>query len=844
MTHKKHESKKILLSLFLAFAGIGALAAGALIIWVSTIQIPDFNSFEQRKVSNSTKIYDNTGQVVLYDVHQDEKRTEVPIDQISNNIKNASVAIEDSNFYNHSGIALKSFFRAAFVNVLSGNFSQGGSTITQQIMKNTLLTKDKTIVRKLKEWILALKVEQKLTKDEILSVYLNGNPYGGSIYGVEEASVSFFGVHAKDIDLAQAAYIAAIPKAPSFYSPYGKNKEKLDERKNLVLSKMKELEMITQDQFDQAKNEVVVFKPQEKTGMKAPHFVFYIRDYLEQKYGTDMVESGGLKVTTTLDWNIQQKAEEAALSSALKNQKEYNASNQAVIALDPHTGQILAMVGSRNYFDKEIDGNFNAALGHRQPGSSFKPFVYATAFEKGYTPDSILFDVPTEFNPSCPPDGSGSKTNPKCYSPDDFDNKFEGPISLRYALGESRNIPAVGLLYLTTIKDSLKTAKDMGINSLTTPDQYGLTLVLGGGEVSLLDMTSAYGVFANEGVRVQPTGILQVEDNEGTILESYSQQEQQVLPKNVTLMISDVLSDNNARAKTFGLNSPLVIPGRDIAVKTGTTNNNKDAWMIGYSPSMVVGVWSGNNDNTSMKKGSIISGSTFNAVMSYALKNKPSETFEEYQNPDNYESYPLALRGYWQGGKSYVFDKFSGLLATNNTPPEARDEKIVPEVHSILYWIDRDNPTVTKLIPGPSNDGQYKNWEYAVQKWWSNNPGYQGANILYGGIPNGYDSTHTDSNKPVVTAELLNGSLPYHSSDTLHLKINLSLRYSLKKIDILINGSLITTSTNNLTDIPIKLADIDNLNQDNEIQIIATDSVYNKGNTTLHFLTESDQTTQ
>ena len=427
----------------------------------------------------------------------------MPFDQISQDIKDATVAIEDTGFYTHGGIQIKAIIRAVWANLTGSSFNQGGSTITQQVIKNSLLTSEKAISRKMKEWVLAVRLEKVMSKDEILSIYLNENPYGGSIYGVEEATQTFFGKKASEVTLAEAAYLGALPNAPTFYSPYGNNKNKLDERKNLVLQKMLENKFITETEYEKAKKEVVVFHQKISNSIKAPHFVDYVRQYLESRYGEKVVREDGLRIITTLDYKLQAKAEEVVKKYALENKISYNAENAALVAIDPQTGEILTMVGSRDYFDKEIDGNFNVTLAHRQPGSTFKPFVYATAFNKGYTPETILFDLPTEFQSTCDPQGKPiGNTNPKdCYMPENYDSKYLGPMTLRDALAQSRNIPAIKTLYLAGIKDSLDTARNMGITSLSNSDQYGLTLVLGGGEVSPLELTSAYGVFANEGVR-------------------------------------------------------------------------------------------------------------------------------------------------------------------------------------------------------------------------------------------------------------------------------------------------------------------------------------------------------
>ncbi|PIZ85420.1 penicillin-binding protein, partial [Candidatus Nomurabacteria bacterium CG_4_10_14_0_2_um_filter_33_9] len=381
--------------------GIFILMVGIIIIWISSLNIPDFHSFEDRKIVNSTKIYDRTGEILLYDIHQDIRRTNIPFEKMGANIKNATVAIEDSEFYNHNGIRITSIIRAALSNLFQIGIGGGGSTITQQLVKNTLLTQKVSYIRKIKEWILAIKIEKSMPKEKILEAYLNENPYGGNVYGIEEASKNYFDKNAQDLTLGEAAYLASIPQSPTMLSPYGKNKAKLDTRKNLVLFKMLENKFISQEEYDTTLNEVVTFIPQATIGIKAPHFVFFIKDYLEQKYGSEVVGKGGLNVITTLDYSLQEKAEEIVKEGALKNEKDWNGKNAGLVAIDPKTGQILTMVGSRDYFDKTIDGNYNIATAWRQPGSSFKPFIYATAFNKGFTPETVLFDLPTEFQTTC-----------------------------------------------------------------------------------------------------------------------------------------------------------------------------------------------------------------------------------------------------------------------------------------------------------------------------------------------------------------------------------------------------------------------------------------------------------
>jgi 1A family penicillin-binding protein len=826
-------SKKALILL----ASIGILFSGLIVLWIGTIQIPDFKSLQDRVVQSSTKIYDRTGQVLLYDVHNNIKRTVIPSEDMGVYIKNATVAIEDANFYQHGGIRITSIIRAILVNLFNGQFSQGGSTITQQIVKNTILTSEKTITRKLKEWVLSVKVDQTLSKDEILSIYLNEAPYGGNVYGIEEAARSFFGKEPKDLTLAEASYLAAIPNAPTFYSPYGKNLDKLEQRKNLVLSRMKSLGFISDQDYQNAANEKVSFLPQEPFGIKAPHFVFFVKEYLEEKYGKDAVESGGLKVTTTLDYNLEKQAEDIVLKYAKDNEVKFNGKNAALVAIDPKTGQILTMVGSRDYFDKEIDGNFNIALAHRQPGSSFKPFVYATAFNKGYTPDTVVFDVPTEFQSTCDPYGKAlpGQNQADCYMPENYDGKYRGPISLRNALAQSINVPAVKMLYLSGIADSIKTARSMGITTLTNPDQYGLTLVLGGGEVTLLDMTSAYGGFATGGIRHPYQDILKVEDASGKVLEQYSDKPQTVLPKNTALMISSILSDNKAKEPLYGPNSPIYFYDRDVASKTGTTNDYRDAWIVGYTPSLVVGAWAGNNDNTPMEKktSGLIIAPLWAEFMRSALKDAPPERFEKPAEPNNPETTKPAIDGLWQGNDSFFIDKISGKLATPDTPKETREEKVITDVHSILYWVNKNDPLGPKPAR-PEDDPQFLHWEIPVQKWWSENS-YKYPITTASDKPVSTDDVHTPDKKPNISIIEPNSQNQYLPDQKINISISNNSFYPLKKLDIFINGYYLDTVKNPPFSYSFTPKDLSQINKTNEIKIVAQDSVFNTSETTGQF---------
>jgi 1A family penicillin-binding protein len=707
---KKNWKEIIIDILIFGFAAFIIIFSG-LLLWISTLEIPDLSAFEERRVLQSTKIYDRTGEVVLYDLNSDVRRTVIPFEEMSRHIKNASVAIEDDQFYNHIGIDIRAIIRAAISNFQDGDLlgGQGGSTITQQVIKNSVLQRDKTLARKVKEAILSIKIERVLNKDEILEIYLNESPYGGTIYGIEEASRAFFNKSAAELSLPEAAYLAGIPQAPTYLSPYGNNRDDLDKRQQLVLQRMRINGFITVEEYDEAITQEVVFEPQAVTGIKAPHFVMYIVEQLAETYGEEALAEQGLRVITTLDWELQKEAERIVAQKAASNTIKFNASNAGMVATDPKTGDLLVMVGSRDYFSEEIDGNFNVTLASRQPGSSIKPFVYATAFSKGYLPATIVFDVPTQFSTVCEPWERTSET--PCYAPNNYNFKFVGPISMRNALAQSLNIPAVKTLYLAGLNDTIKFATDMGLTTLNDPERYGLTLVLGGGEVKLLDMTNAYGVFANGGLKAQPRNILRIEDSQKNIIEEFEVKTNRVMEENVAYMISDVLSDNVARTPLWGSWSIVNFGDRDVALKSGSTNNLRDAWIMGYSPNIAVGAWVGNNDNAAMGGGlsGLITTPMWREFMDIALEKLPNESFPQPQI--NTSGLKPILRG------EYI-DTAALLQAMQNTDPESTINvtDVYNNVHSILHFVDKNNPT-GGYPSNPANDSQYKNWEYGVQKW-------------------------------------------------------------------------------------------------------------------------------
>ena len=788
-TKKKSAFKKLFFVLKSIFATIivGLLLTIGVFAYYAK-DLPNPQSVLNRPLAESTKIYDRTGKVLLYEVYQGKKRSIVSSAEISPYIKEAIVSIEDKDFYHHHGVDFRGMLRSAWVALKTGGHQlQGASTITQQFIRNSLLTPSRTISRKIKEIILALELERKYSKDQILTFYLNQISFGSNAYGIEAASETFFGKPAKEIDLAEAAILAALPKAPTRLSPYGNHPDLLRQRQEIILNKMYQQGYISKREEQEALQEKIVYQPQAQ-GIKAPHFVMYIKEILEQKYGKDMVEKGGLKVVTTLDWKLQEKAEEIVKKQAEKNEKAYNAKNAALVAIDPQTGEILSMVGSRDYFDIKNDGNVNVILSKRQPGSAFKPFAYAAAFEKGYTPNTLLFDVKTEFNPYCVYSAVQDKDRfgLKCYHPRDYDGKERGPVTMRQALAQSLNIPSVKTLYLAGVNSTIDLAQKMGITTLQNRKRFGLALVLGGAEVKPLDITSAFGVFATEGLRASPHGILKVEDRNGNILEDdEKKQSVRVLDKNICRMINSVLSDNAARAPMFGASSPLFL-GKDIpaAAKTGTTQDYRDGWTIGYTPDLVTGVWTGNNDNTPMYRmaGVATAGPIWHDFMLYALKSRPILQFTPPQIP---ELDKPVLNGQ-VGGEIVKIDKVSGKRATNLTPPELIEKKLYKQAHCILYYLDKDNP-LGSSPDNPAQDPQFKNWEEAVQSW-AYDP--QRGGWTKEEPPQEYDDIHTQANKPTITITSPQEGTTITKS-YLTIKTEVAARYKIKEVDFFFDDQFI-----------------------------------------------------
>jgi 1A family penicillin-binding protein len=702
-TSNKSKKKKLILAIvkYSAFLFLGGCLLLLLVFIYYTWDLPQPEKFTETPFIQSTKIYDSTGKVLLYDIYGEEKREIVSFDKISDNLKHAVLSSEDARFYQHGGIDFMGILRALWIDFTSKSKSQGGSTITQQLIRSVYLTNQKSISRKVKEIVLSIELEQRYSKDQILDWYLNKIPFGENAYGAEAASQTYFNKPASDLTAAEAATLTAMIPAPSYYSPYGPNKAQLLQKKDVILEKMKKSGYLTDKQLQEAKKEKITFS-ESTASIKAPDFVMYVKKYLDDKYGEDYLKQKGLRVYTSLNWETQQYAEKVIKDSDQIN-KSKNANNAAMVVMDPKTGQILALVGSKDYFadpyplgcDEKGPGSclFDpkydvATMGQRQPGSSFKPFAYATAFKEGYTPDTVLWDVKTEFNPNCDPSGTQiiDQYNHICYSPQDYDGKNRGPVTLRTALDCSLNIPSVKVLYLAGIPETMKTAKDLGISTLTNTSDYGLSLVLGGGDVNLLEMTSAYSVFATEGSYIPPISILKITDAEGNVVEESQEQPMKVLDTQVARQINNILSDNNARTPIFGPNSPLYLPGYQVAAKTGTTQNYVDGWTMGYTPFVVIGVWTGNNDNTPTNDGGVgVAAPMWNKVMQKIVDAHPIENF----TPPN----PVTNRS---------------PVLLGQLPPE--------DTHTILFYIDKNNP-LGPQPQDPTTDSQYFLWQAGINNW-------------------------------------------------------------------------------------------------------------------------------
>lgn len=755
--------------------GSGVLVLAIVIFFIKTvIFLPNPEDISTIQASQSTKIYDRAGKTLLYEIYGEKKRTIVASGEIPDFIRQATVGIEDDAFYAHPAFDWRGILRAVAVNIIRGKVVQGGSTITQQLAKNAFLSPERTITRKVKELVLAMKLEQHYSKDQILDLYLNNVPYGSAYYGVESASRAYFNKSAKEVTLSEAALLAALPRSPNYYSPWGNHQNELEERRKFVLKRMRELGYVDEQQYNAAVSDKPRIADQPENSIQAAHFSLYIQDYLREKYGEDALRTDGLKVITTIDWDMQKAAEAAIKKGVARNEALYQGGNGALVAMDPQTGQILALVGSKDYFGDSLprgcaegkscrfEGKFNVAIqGLRQPGSSIKPFVYLTAFQGGFSPETILWDVPTEFSPSCPALPDYSTRDPQCYHPQNFDLQFRGPVKMKEALAQSINVPAVKTLYLAGLPAVIENASRFGLSTLNDPQRLGLSLVLGGGEVKLIELVDAYSVLAAEGVQRPPVGILKIENSKGEVLEEYKDSGKEVVAPQYPRLINDILSDVELRAPLFKNSLDLTqVPGHQVALKTGTTDHYADAWTVGYTPALVAGVWVGNNNRESLKSGgsSILAAvPIWHDFMVEALKDKPLTTFNR-----------------------------PSPVSSDN--PVIRGELIKEDgYHNILYYLNR------------TSDPQFHHWEAGVKSWLGSHS-VDGGKFSFSQPQRNYSFSGSGGASDDVQIKVESPQNGSFISQSMDLNFELKSANGLDKMEIYFNGSLIDNKTGDLGD--------------------------------------------
>lgn len=798
---RRYKRQKIITYLLIAsIVGIVLLFAGTFVL--SIIFSRDLPSPGKivRESGYSTQFLDRDGKVI-YALFKDKNRIPVEIKDIPDNIKNATIAIEDRDFYKHKGYSSRGILRAILSIVFRGNV-QGGSTLTQQLVKNVLLSQERTLTRKLKEFILASEIEKRYTKDQILEMYLNESPYGGTYWGVESAAKGYFGKAAKDLSLVESAILAGLPQRPSYYSPFTGHEKAYIERTKDVLRRMREDGYITKKQElngDEALEKIKFSKPKE--AIRAPHFVFYVRDQVVKMYGEKILDSG-ITIKTTISLKDQEEAEKI-VSEEIKKLKGLNATNGAAVVLDSKSNEILAMVGSYDYNDEKF-GRFNTATALRQPGSAIKPITYALAFEKGYTPSSVLMDLQTVF----PDQGN------KDYVPVNYDGKYRGPMQLRFALANSENIPAVKLLAMVGIRNFLEKAYDMGLDTFEPSkknlDRFGLSITLGGGETRLLDLTNAFSVFARGGIQKDYTSILEIKDKKGkTIFKSKKAAEKRALQENASYLISNILSDNNARAEVFGTRSYLNIPGRVVAAKTGTTDDKRDNWAVGYTKAVTVGVWVGNNDNSAMNP-KIASGATgaspiWYRLMGYLLRQhsdglpaKPDSIkdveIDSFLGGLTKEGYPKRTEVFIDGSQPKDVSPFYKKLKISKSTG-----KIANDVEVRTGDYDEREFIIIEEKDPVSTDGKNR-WQEAIDEWAkkqsdskfkppSEKSEARAADIIVQ-IKDPADKSRINDNK-------------------INLKIRIATADPVNKIEIFTNGALVNSYSEDKRDFeePLNLSD-------------------------------------
>ena len=827
LRYRQRYTKQKLLVYGLMFATVaivvGFVFSFALFAWYAK-DLPSPTKLSQ--VSDYSTVFLDRNGKVLYDMYKDKNRIPATFDELPKYLREATISIEDKDFYKHGAISQTGMIRAV-LNMLLGRGLQSGSTITQQLIKNVLLSSRQTISRKIQELILSYEAERKYTKDQILVMYLNEAPYGGSYWGVKTAAKAYFGKEVKDLNLVECAILAGLPQSPSTYSPFIGKKDAWRGRTKDVLRRMREDGYITPDQEKKALDDLGKMSfTAPKMAIEAPHFVFYVKDLIDNQYGPKLIDQG-VKIKTTLDLDVQTTVEQI-VKDEIEKLKGYNATNGAVVVLDSKTGDILAMVGSYDYNDPKY-GKFNAALGLRQPGSAIKPITYSVAFEKGYTPATVLMDVKTEF--------SSGLNGDKPYVPVNYEGTFLGPMQVRFALGNSENIPAVKMLAMVGIRDFLQKAYDMGLTQFAPTDanmnRLGLSVTLGGGETTLLDLTSAFSVFADAGKKTDVNAISEIDDFKGqTVYKEVRVKDKQVLSPEIAFLISHILSDNNARLKVFGPNSYLNIPGKTVAVKTGTTDDKRDNWAVGYTKSITVGVWVGNNDNSPMNP-KIASGETGASPIFYQVMRA---LLKKYQDgiPDKPDDV-----------KAMIIDAYLGGLPKDGYPTRSE------------YFIDGTQPKdvspfyktlkIAKADGKLANDVEIKNGDYDSKDFivfTENDPvSADGRNRWQEGIdawvkdqgdPKYHPPTevsNASSSDVVVSIKNPMGQTTVNDNN-VEVKATITSLNSLKNVKININGNTVKSidGDNKSIDEVVNLTD-----GTYQLQVVATDQNNNQGESTIQF---------
>lgn len=802
---------------------VGFILSFVLFAWYAK-DLPSPTKLSQ--VTGYSTVFLDKNNKVLYDMYKDKNRVPATFDELPKTLKEATISIEDKNFYKHGGISQLGIIRAG-VNIILGRGLQSGSTITQQLIKNVLLTSRQTIARKIQEMILAMEVERRYKKDDILLMYLNEAPYGGSYWGVKTAAKAYFGEDVKDLNLVQSAILAGLPQSPSSYSPFIGKKDAWRGRAKDVLRRMREDSYISSDQEKKALKDLEkVSFTTPKLLIDSPHFVFYVRDLIEKEYGAKLIDQG-IKIKTTLDLDVQKTAEKI-VKEEIANLKGFNATNAAVVVLDSKTGDILAMLGSYDFNDDKF-GKFNAALGLRQPGSAVKPITYATAFEKGYTPSTVLMDVKTEF--------SSGQASDQPYTPVNYDGKFRGPMQIRFALGNSENIPAVKMIAMVGVRDFLQKAFDFGLSQFeptsSNLNRFGLSITLGGGETTLLDLTSAFSVFASGGQRRNTSAISEISDFKNKkIFKQVRIREKQVISPEAAFLISHILSDNNARMEEFGANSYLNIPGKTVAVKTGTSDDKRDNWAVGYTKSITVGVWVGNNDNSKMNP-KISSGATgaspiFYRLMRELLKNhedgimnKPDKvkalTVDAYLGGLPKDGYPTRSEYYIDGTEPKDISPFYKKLKISKSNGKLANDV---EVKNGNYE-EKDFIVFSESDP-VSADGKNR-WQEGIDAWVKD----QGDSKFHPPT----ETSDSSSEDVVVSIKNPMGQTTINSNN-VEIKAKITSITNIKNIKININGSTIKSIDGNNKDLDetINLSD-----GAYELQVVATNDKDKQGESTIKF---------